>query len=68
MRRAGADLTCAQARALVRRWTQARQPRRLRGYTASVRDFGGTKRVQLRSGAGDRRRLVAFLYQSAPAR
>lgn len=36
------------------------------GYRATTKDFGGTKRVQLRAGSGDRRRLVAFLYQRAP--
>ena len=65
VRRAGRGLSCAQARALAQRWVQARQPRRVRGYVATRADFGGTKRVQLRRGAGARRRLVVFLYQRA---
>jgi TolB protein len=68
VRRAGSRLSCSQARALVRRWARAGQPRRVRGYTATVTGFGGTRRVQLRSGAGGRRSLVAFLLQSAPPR
>ncbi|CAN5171352.1 hypothetical protein BH20ACT16_BH20ACT16_06440 [soil metagenome] len=66
VRRAGRGLSCAQARALVRRWMQARQPRRVRGYAATVDDFGGTGRVQLRAGAGGARRLVVFLHQRTP--
>lgn len=66
VRRAGRRLDCVQARALVRRWVRARQPRSVRGYRATAKDFGGTKRVQLRAGTGDRRRLVAFRYQRTP--
>lgn len=65
VRRAGRRLDCIQARALVRRWVQARQPRRIRGYRATAKDFGGMKRVHLRAGRGAGRRLVAFLYQRA---
>lgn len=68
VRRAGRGLTCARAGALVRLWVRARQPPRVRGYAATVKDFGGTARVQLRAGAGARRKLVAFLYQRAPDR
>jgi len=63
VRRAGSGLSCAQARALVRRWARAHRPRRVGGYRASVKDFGGTSRVMLRSGGDGRRRLVAFLDQ-----
>ncbi len=63
VRRAGRGLTCAQARGLARRWVQARMPRRVRGYVATSRDFGGLRRVQLRRGTGAAGRLVAFLYQ-----
>jgi hypothetical protein len=63
LRRAGGGLSCAQARALVRRWLRARRPRHVGGYSASVKDFGGTARVQLRRDGDGRRRLVAFLYQ-----
>jgi TolB protein len=65
VRRAGDGLTCAQARALVLRWTQAGQPRRVHGYRVTAKDFGGTKRVQLRAGGGGARKLVTFLYQPA---
>jgi len=65
VRRAGSGLTCKQARGLARRWVQARQPRRVRGYAATVKDFGATKRVQLRRRDGSRRRLVVFLFESA---
>jgi TolB protein len=64
VRRAGRGLTCAQARGLARRWVQAGMPRRVRGYVATSRDFGGVRRVQLRRGAGTAARLVAFLHQS----
>lgn len=63
VRRAGRALTCAQARALVRRWLRARRPSRLRGHRATTAHFGGTTRVQLRRGNEGRRRLVAFLYR-----
>ena len=63
VRRAGRGLSCAQARALVHRWARAQRPRRMGGYRASVKDFGGTSRVLLRSGGDGRRRLVAFLDQ-----
>jgi TolB protein len=63
VRRAGGGLSCAQARALVRRWLRAHRPRHVGGYSASVKDFGGTSRVQLRRGDDGQRRLVAFLYQ-----
>jgi TolB protein len=65
VRRAGAGLTCATALALARRWTQERTPARMRGYAAGVKDFGGIERVQLRRRDGDRRRLVAFLFEPA---
>lgn len=65
LRRAGRGLTCAQARALVRRWVRAGHPRRVRGYAATVTDFGATRRVGLRAGRGRGRRLVAFLLQRA---
>ncbi|MFP5363713.1 MAG: hypothetical protein ACLGI5_13400 [Thermoleophilia bacterium] len=68
VRRAGRGLSCRQARALVRRWVRARQPRRVRGYRAAARDFGATKRVQLRAGSGRERRLVAFLYRRTSRR
>jgi TolB protein len=65
VRRAGRGLTCPQARGLARRWVRAHMPRRVRGYAATARDFGGLRRVQLRHGSGRQRRLVAFLYQSS---
>jgi len=61
VRRAGRGLSCAQARALARRWMRARRPPRVRGYRATTADFGGTTRVQLRRGDGSGRMLVAFL-------
>lgn len=63
VRRAGRGLSCAQARALARRWVQARWPRRVRGYTVTSKDFGGVRRVVLRRGGGARRTVVAFLYR-----
>ena len=68
VRKAGRGLTCAGARTLVRRWLGARRPRRVSGYTATVKDFGGLTRVQLRTGGGDRRRIVALLSRRAPDR
>lgn len=56
-------LRCDAARALALRWSRARRPARVSGYRATVRDFGGLRRVILRRGDGDRRRLVAFLYE-----
>ena len=53
VRRAGRGLGCAQARALVRRWVQARQPRRVRGYAATVDRL---RRHQPRAAARGRRR------------
>ena len=38
-------------------------PRRVRGYAATSKDFGGVRRVLLRRGSGARRTLVAFLYR-----
>jgi hypothetical protein len=61
--RADRDLTCASARALARRWLSAKRPR-VSGYAATVTDFGGLRRVVLRRGDGERRRLVAFLHRS----
>jgi TolB protein len=63
VRRAGSGLSCAQARALVRRWLRAGRPHHVSRYVASVKDFGGTLRVQLRGRRDGQRRLVAFLYQ-----
>ena len=68
LRRAGDGLTCAQARALVRRWLRARRPARVRGYAATVSDFGGTERVVLRRSSGARRTLLAFLYERSGTR
>ena len=63
VRSAGRGLTCPQARALARRWVQAGRPRRVRGYVATVADFGGLRRVELRRRDRGRTELVAFLYQ-----
>lgn len=63
VRRAGRGLSCAQARALARRWVQARWPRRVRGYAVTTKDFGGVRRVLLRRGRDARRTVVAFLYR-----
>ena len=63
VRALGRGLRCDAARALARRWAKAGRPARVSGYRAAVRDFGGLRRVVLRRGGGDRRRLVAFLYQ-----
>ena len=63
VRSAGRGLTCAQARGLARRWVQAGRPRRVRGYVATVADFGGLRRVELRRRDRGRTKLVAFLYQ-----
>ena len=68
VRRAGRDLTCRQALALARRWLRARRPRRVRGYAAEVTDFGGLRRVELRRGDADRRRLVAVVHQPGDRR
>ncbi|MDP1849590.1 MAG: hypothetical protein Q8K79_17525 [Solirubrobacteraceae bacterium] len=69
VRAAGRGLTCAAARTLVRRWLRADRPRRVRGgYSATVTDFGGLRRVLLRRGDDGRRRLVAFLHQPASKR
>jgi TolB protein len=65
LRRAGRGLTCSAARALVRRWLAAHRPRHVHGYSATAADFGGLRRVTLRRRDGTRRKLVAFLYQSA---
>ena len=68
VRLAGRAPTCRDARGLARRWVQARRPERVRGHTAAVKDFGGTRRVLLRRGDGSRRTLVAFLYEPRAAR
>ena len=68
VRAAGRGLTCGAARALVRRWLGADRPRRVRGYRATVTDFGGLRRVMLRRSDDGRRRLVVFLHQPAPER
>lgn len=39
-----------------------------REVPATVTDFGATRRVLLRRGDGERRRLVAFLYEPGAAR
>ncbi len=67
VRAIGRGLRCPAARALARRWTRAGRPAHVRGYRAAVRDFGGVRRVILSRRDGDRRRLVAFLYQEAAA-
>ena len=36
----------------------------MNGYRVTVTDFGGLRRVVLRRGDGERRRLVAFLYRT----
>jgi TolB protein len=63
VRALGPGLRCDAARALARRWARAGRPPRVAGYRATVRDFGGLRRVILKRGDGDRRRLVAFLQQ-----
>jgi TolB protein len=68
VRLAGAGVTCRQARGLARRWVQAGRPARVRGYAATAKDFGGTRRVELRRRDGGRRTLVAFLYQRSAGR
>jgi len=68
VRLAGAGVTCRQARGLARRWVAAGRPRRVRGYTATATDFGGTRRVELRRREGGRHQLVAFLYQRSAGR
>jgi len=65
VRAGGHGLRCGAARTLVRHWLAAQRPRRVGGYSATVSDFGGLRRVVLRRGDGARRRLVALLY--APA-
>jgi hypothetical protein len=40
----------------------------VRGYAATAKDFGGTRRVELRRRDGGRRTLVAFLYQRSAGR
>jgi TolB protein len=68
VRVAGRGLTCRSALALVRRWTRARRPGRINGFAARTADYGGTLRVTLARRAGERRQLVAFLYErSSPA-
>jgi TolB protein len=65
VRAGGRGLTCSAARTLVRRWLTAKRPRRVRGYRATVTDFGGLRRVVLRRGDGGRQRLVAFLHRAS---
>jgi TolB protein len=65
VRAAGRGVSCTQARSLASRWVQAGLPRQVRGYAATVRDFGGLRRVELRRHDAGRSRLVAFLYESA---
>jgi TolB protein len=68
LRRAGRRLGCVHARALVRRWLRARQPRRVAGYAVTATDYGAITRVVLRRGEGRTRRLAAFLYEPAATR
>lgn len=68
VRARGRGLPCRSARALVRRWTRDGRPGRVGGFAARTADYGGTLRVTLARRAGERRQLVAFLYEpSAPA-
>ncbi|MDP2711488.1 MAG: hypothetical protein Q8O56_09740 [Solirubrobacteraceae bacterium] len=62
-RSAGKGLTCLQTRGLARAWATGGRPRSVRGYTATVANFGGLERVQLRRRDGDGRRLVVFLHR-----
>jgi dipeptidyl aminopeptidase/acylaminoacyl peptidase len=64
VRARGNGVTCRQARSLAERWTAAGRPARVRRFRARADDYGGTLRVLLTRGEGDRRRLVAFLLQA----
>lgn len=66
VRAIGRGLRCPQASALARRWLRAGGPRRLRGFSADVDDFGGLRRVVLSRRDGGRG-LVAFLAATAAA-
>jgi Tol biopolymer transport system component len=61
VRARGRGLTCKQALALAARWTKTGRPARVRRFRARVDDYGGTRRVVLTRGDGERRRLVVFL-------
>jgi TolB protein len=63
VRSRGRGLPCRRARALARRWQEARGRVRVGGFAARVTDYGGTQRVVLSRRAGARRQLVAFLYE-----
>ncbi|MDX6682737.1 MAG: hypothetical protein QOG94_2776 [Solirubrobacteraceae bacterium] len=63
VRALGSGLRCPAARALARRWAEAGRPARVEDFRAAVDGFGGLRRVVLRRGAGDARRVVAFLQQ-----
>jgi dipeptidyl aminopeptidase/acylaminoacyl peptidase len=63
VRARGRGVTCGQALSLAALWATAGRPARVRRFRARVDDYGGTRRVVLTRGAGERRRLVAFLLQ-----
>jgi len=65
VRSAGAGLTCSRSRGLARRWLQAGLPRRVRGFAAVTKGFGGVRRIELRRDDDGRGSLVTFLYQPA---
>jgi Tol biopolymer transport system component len=63
VRARGRGVACRRARALARRWQEARGRARVGGFAARATDYGGTQRVVLSRRAGKRRQLVAFLYE-----
>jgi TolB protein len=63
VRALGSGLRCPAARALARHWAEAGRPARIERFRVSVVGFGGLRRVVLRSGRGDTRRIVAFLQE-----
>ncbi|HEV7805257.1 MAG TPA: hypothetical protein VGO80_05545 [Solirubrobacteraceae bacterium] len=63
VRALGSGVRCSGARALAQRWAEAGRPARIEGFRAQADGFGGLRRVVLRLGVGDTRRIVAFLQQ-----
>ncbi|MDX6689966.1 MAG: hypothetical protein QOG15_1423 [Solirubrobacteraceae bacterium] len=57
--------TCDGIIGLARRWSRG-QPRAIDGFAVKSTGFGGTRRVVLTRRKGERRELVAFLFQPPP--
>lgn len=63
VRALGGGLRCPRALALARRWTRVGRPARISRFEVRTSGFGGTRRVVMTRGAGERRQVVAFLYE-----